>query len=357
MQIVEALTDSNVLDIDGNTIYALRGGVRYAIYDAEASRGMQAGAVTAIANLDRVVPSYEGETLDRQRLILPFIGRLGDAIVAGSCLTALLDRFPNVTIDIAAPAPARAVFELMPNVGRILAYPLEAEAIEDYDFHLSFEDVDAVPRGTSRSCADVFSACLRTPLPTNPPLITVPPEVAERWTMPQADRPRVALHIGRPDNPRTYPVDLMAALAKELVADGFDVVLLGANGAGGCPASLNIPQVENLIGSTKTPADLAAVLSQMSALITGDSFPMHLAGAMGVPTLAIFTATDRVFVTDYPSVTAIQSTAECSPCRIATGSCPLGHNECIAHRDASIDPRAIVDRVHAMCCELATHEV
>ena len=94
----------------------------------------------------------------------------------------------------------------------------------------------------------------------------------------------------------------------------------------------------------------------MSALVTGDSFPMHLAGAMGVPTIAVFTATDRVLGSDYPSVTALQSATECSPCRIAIGSCPLGHNECIAHRDASIDPQAIVDRVHAACSEFAGRE-
>lgn len=374
MQIVEALADSNVLDADGNAVYTLRAcrqagfaNVRYVLYDAEAGRGLRDGAVNPITSLDRVVPGYNREPLDGHRLILPFIGRLGDAVVTGSCLAALVDRFPGISVDIAAPAPALAVFEMMPRVGRLLPYPIEADALEAYDFHLSFEDVDAVPRGTSRSCADVFSACLRTPKPTSPPSVTIPPDVAARWALPQTDpgapglanrqsrlasqqsqlagRPRVALHVGRANNPRTYPADLMEALAKRLVADGFDIVLIGTGDVASRPADLSIPQVENLIGSTKTPADLGAVLAQMSALVTGDSFPMHLAGAMGVPTLALFTATDRMLGSDYPSVTAIQSAAECSPCKIAAGPCPLGHSECIAHRDASISPAEITQRI------------
>ena len=373
MQIVEALADSTVLDADGNAVYALRAGrqagfanVRYVLYDAEAGRGLRDGAVNPITSLDSVVPGYDREPLERHRLVLPFIGRLGDAVVAGSCLAALVERFPGVTIDIAAPAPALEVFKLMPRFGRLLAYPIEADALEAYDFHLSFEDVDAVPRGTSRSCADVFSACLRTPRPTTPAPVTIPPDVAARWTLPQtdpgapglanrqsrlADRPRVALHVGQPDSLRSYPVDLVEALATRLVAEGFDVVLIGTGDVASRPANLSIPRVENLIGSTKTPADLGAVLAQISALITGDSFPMHLAGAMGVPTLALFTATDRVLGSDYPSVTAIQSAAECSPCRIAAGSCPLGHTECIAHRDTSINPQAIVDHVRKTLSE------
>ena len=89
------------------------------------------------------------------------------------------------------------------------------------------------------------------------------------------------------------------------------------------------------------------MISQLDLLVTADSFPMHLAGAMGVPTLTIFTATDPSLVSDYASVTALPSGAECSPCRVAEGACPLGHGECVAHRDLSVAPEAIVRRIES----------
>lgn len=105
------------------------------------------------------------------------------------------------------------------------------------------------------------------------------------------------------------------------------------------------PAVHDLLGQTPTVADLAAVLEQMQVVVTGDSLPLHLAGALGVTTLSIFTSTDAVIASDYPSVTAWQSDATCSPCRLADGECPLGHSECVAHRVSSLSPRRIVEHV------------
>ncbi len=345
MQIVEAVADARVLDADGHAAYALRAGVRYLLYDHEAGHGLRDGAVKLVAGLDRTLPAYNGQPLRHESLLLPFIGRQGDAIVAASCLSALKDRYPEITVDISAPDAARDVLQLMPRLGGLETYPLEASRLGEYDYYLSFEEVEAVPRGTSRSCADVFSACLRTPQPSDPPRVTVPCDVRKRWELPDTNRPRVAVHIGRRGNLRSYPPDLIGDLIRRLADAGFDVYLIGTSDAAKSVPKALANDIHSLVGKTASAADLAAVLGQMLALVTGDSFPMHLAGALGVPTIALFTATDSVFGSDYPSVVPIQSRASCSPCRIADGTCPLGHRECIAHREPSLHPRSIAERL------------
>ena len=352
MQIVESVADATVLDAQGEIAYALRAGRRYALYDSEAAGGLRDGALRLVHGLDRTVPCYDGQPLERQRLILPFIGRLGDAIVTASCLGALVSRYPSITVDIAAFESAHGVFRLMPRLGQFLTYPIDAAELDRYDFHMSYEAVEAVPNGQSRSCADVFSKCLRTPRPTALPVVTIPPDAHRRWAMRASERPYVALHVGRKDNVRSYPPDLLADLTSQLVGQGFEVVLIGSDDTVNL-ANPAAPHVRNLVGSTETPADLAAVLGQMNALITGDSFPMHLAGLLGVPTLALFGPTHAVLGSDYPSVTSLQSEIECSPCHVANAPCPLGHRDCIALRSASLDPKRIAERIGSVLTSFA----
>jgi hypothetical protein len=309
-----------------------------------------------------------------------------------SCLKALKQKYPDVTIDIAAPSAAREVLHLLSRCGELLTYPLEAERMGAYHYYLCFEEVEAVPRGWRRSCADVFSACLHLPRPSQPADVMIPPDVQERWTLRSEGRPRAAIHVGGRANPRSYPYDLVESLAGALVDANFEAYLIGTAGGGGrlehfpfwCSmprvaagpcASRGLPKtfppttsatgsgrytetenatktlpdhVRDLIGQTPTVADLAAVLAQMELVVTGDSFPMHLAGALRVPTIALFTATDPVLGKDYASVAAVQSSAGCSPCYVADGACPLGHAECIAHRAPPLAPRALVQRALSM---------
>ncbi len=343
MQLVEAIADTTVLDARGQTAYLIRGGVQYVLYDQEAAAALRDGVITLVAGLDRRLPHYTGEPLDGQRLILPFIGRLGDAIVTASCIGALKDRYPAVSVDIATPDAAREVFELMPSVGHLHPYPIDDACLDDFDYYLSFEHIEAVSRGDARSYADVFSRCLYTPRPNAPARISVPAHVEDRWALSSCARPRAAIHVGLRESLRSYPEDMVDELIRRLVEEQFDVYLVGAGNASQRVSDTDRSGVHDLTGRTPSPADLAAVLRQVNVLVTGDSFPLHLAGALGIPTIALFTATDRIIGTDYPSVTSLQSKAECSPCRVADGACPLGHVECVAHRDSSFAPVSIAD--------------
>ncbi|MFQ5590828.1 MAG: glycosyltransferase family 9 protein [Phycisphaerae bacterium] len=345
MQIVKARDDATVYGSGGQLAFSLRGGQKYLLYDQEAGLGLRDGALDLAGGLERRLPSYRRQPLRSERLLLPFIGRNGDAIAAASCLAALVEAHPGITVDVACTSDARAVWELMPRFGELLTYPVEADLLERYAYHLSFEEVEAVPRGAKRSCAEVFSLCLCTPRPTRPASVTVPTNARARWTLPDSPYPRVGVHVGACHSLRSYPHDLMAILIDELSAQGMEVYLFGTGDSRAGTAPRLPAAAHDLAGKTTTPADLAAVLAQMHVVVTGDSFPLHLAGALGVFTLALFTSTDAAIADDYPSVTALRSDARCSPCGLTDGVCPLGHGECIAHRAASLSPELVVERV------------
>lgn len=70
----------------------------------------------------------------------------------------------------------------------------------------------------------------------------------------------------------------------------------------------------NLAGGTDL-ATLTEALRRSDALLTNDSGPMHLASALGVPTVALFGATDPELTGPYgPAHTVFRSACDLSPC-------------------------------------------
>jgi heptosyltransferase-2 len=70
-----------------------------------------------------------------------------------------------------------------------------------------------------------------------------------------------------------------------------------------------------------------AIASFLKLFITNDSGPMHIAAALGVPTVAVFGSTDPTLTGPAGShVRVIKEYLECSPCFERT--CPYGHYEC-----------------------------
>ena len=69
---------------------------------------------------------------------------------------------------------------------------------------------------------------------------------------------------------------------------------------------------------------LIGVLAESSLMITNDSGPMHIAAALGVPTVAIFGSTDERVTGPYgPRTRIVKHPVECSPCLLR--ECPIDH--------------------------------
>ena len=78
----------------------------------------------------------------------------------------------------------------------------------------------------------------------------------------------------------------------------------------------------NDCGKTANFAETVALVEQMDGMIRPDSYLMHLAGALGIPTVAVFsTIPPHLRVSAYPRVAALAPDTACAP-RPAIG--PIG---------------------------------
>ncbi len=144
---------------------------------------------------------------------------------------------------------------------------------------------------------------------------------AEGW---QPDRALIACHVSSNNGQsKRWPIPYWATLIDRLIReDGVNVVLTGA---------LNdLPLIEsilkrsrehpiNMAGKTSL-LQLAGLLQCADLLVTGDSGPMHIAGAVGTPLIAIHGPTDPALSGPVsPAATILRSGIWCSPCYTAKG--------------------------------------
>lgn len=112
------------------------------------------------------------------------------------------------------------------------------------------------------------------------------------------------------------------ALASEL---GIDVAIIGSEKERSIAEriqGLMRSRVAVLNGKTSLET-LIGVISEASLVLTNDS-AMHIAAALGVPTVAVFGPTDDVATGPYGRRTRIvREPVDCSPCMLR--DCPIDH--------------------------------
>jgi heptosyltransferase-2 len=134
-----------------------------------------------------------------------------------------------------------------------------------------------------------------TPLPTQWPLpeLKVPPHEVQTWLarnrLAEQSRPTVALSPGAVGAGKAWPVDHYTELAKALVMDGTSVWILGGPSETSLAKKITAAvgdRARDLTGSDLRNAILALAAAHIS--VTNDSGLMHVAAAIGIPTVAIF---------------------------------------------------------------------
>src|SRR5712692_404602 len=185
-------------------------------------------------------------------------------------------------------------------------------------YHAAVEELvgRALPRGTLRyflgpQDREVADAALRAQgLDPRQPLLGISP--GANWET------------------KRWPAERFAGLARRALAQGLQVAVqgsdeeldLGRRIAEAAPGSVD------LSGKLDLRA-LGGFISRCSAFVANDSGPMHMARALGVPTLSFFGSTDPGMF-EFRGHSALFAGVECSPCSFFGRSrCPRGHFRCM----------------------------
>jgi heptosyltransferase-2 len=169
--------------------------------------------------------------------------------------------------------------------------------------------------------------------------------------------PLVALAPGSVWATKRWPADRFAKLGRLLIRSGYGVVLIGSREervlCGELMNSIGSPNVLNGAGEFSL-LESAELIRRCGLIVSNDSAPVHLAGAMRVPTVAIYGATVPRFGFAprgrQDSIVEREGLA-CRPCGIHGGpQCPIGTFECML----SISPEQVRDAIRRTLRKPAT---
>ena len=132
------------------------------------------------------------------------------------------------------------------------------------------------------------------------------------------ESPRIAILPASRWQTKTWPVERFAQVAKRLsVEKNASIFLLGGPADREVCEKINSAlggKAVNLAGKTSLP-EMGGILKEMDLLIANDSGPVHVAAAVGTPTLVVFGPTDPTRTGPYGDGHRIVKTdLLCQPC-------------------------------------------
>lgn len=140
-----------------------------------------------------------------------------------------------------------------------------------------------------------------------------------------SEHPFVLLHPGASAKARRYPIEHFAAVATLLIQYGRPVLVTASEREGALVEEMRplAPGAHYLLAKT-TLEEYAALIERAALVICNDTLPMHLADALRIPEVVLFSGTDQEEAWRPRATLAhlLRRPTPCHPCYLF--ECPLG---------------------------------
>jgi lipopolysaccharide heptosyltransferase II len=328
-------------------------------------------------------PDYDMARLQPFELLVRTPNWLGDACMALPAVRAMKAGRPDLKLTVFGPEKLRELWEAQPEVDRYIGKPAKeglfaaARRIRATGVHF---DAAVLLTNSTRSTLEFWLAgiprlvgykgSLRSKLLNQiikePKVSGPPPHHALRYlhiartcgaetagwegSAVPAIEPNQTLRIGicagaEYGPAKRWPLERFAEVIRQVASLRPEVewVFFGAPGEAAMGEQLSAlvgaARHMNLVGKTKL-SELITHLRGCRLLLTNDTGTMHLAAALGTPTVSIFGSTEPVLTGPLgPHHTVVRYHVPCSPC--FKRECPFGHYECMM----KVTPEQVAEKV------------
>lgn len=314
-----------------------------------------------------------------QRILIVGPAWVGDMVMSQVIYSALREQYPEVAIDVLAPAATISLVQRMAEVDRgillkqkhgefgfgyrralghrladnaydqaivtansmksalvpfFASIPMRTGFLGEYRYFL-LNDIHLLDKRRLPKMTDRFLALVNRPGDRlKPPSLIVDQENQQKFlhehTL-QTDASIVGFCPGAEfGDAKKWPEEHFAELGKRLVAQGKSIWIFGspADAETGEKISRLVGQgAYNLAGKTSL-LDAIDLLSLCDQVVTNDSGLMHVAAAVGTKVIALYGSTSPGFTPPLADTAEIvRLDLDCSPCFKRV--CPLGHKDCL----------------------------
>jgi heptosyltransferase II len=204
-----------------------------------------------------------------------------------------------------------------------------------------------LPRMVDRCAALALPAAEPLPKEWPQPELKVPAAEIAAWRQRRGlgtDSDTIALAPGAVGPSKRWPAEYFAELAKRLLAQGYSLWVLGGPGEKEIAEKIAQPdptRIRDLTGPDLRNAIVALAAARVA--VSNDSGLLHVAAALGTPSIGIFGPTSPWHWAPLnPIAAVIETTTElaCRPCHRPV--CRLGHHRCM--QDIDVERVALATR-------------
>jgi heptosyltransferase-2 len=163
------------------------------------------------------------------------------------------------------------------------------------------------------------------------------------------EHPFAALAPGSVWATKRWPGAYWTSLARALAEGGLGIVWLGGDADAALCGRLAADAGVGLVAAGRLSwGGTAALLDRARLLVTNDSAPVHVASAVGCPTVALFgpTVPGFGFGPLAPGSRSLGRALGCRPCRIhGSDACPEGHFRCMLDLTPTMVAESVADLI------------
>jgi heptosyltransferase-2 len=322
---------------------------------------------------------------------------IGDSMMAQPLYRRLHQRYPELTLDILAPAWSQPLFARMPEVHQSINNPFAHGQLRLFDrFRLGrqlakqhYDQAIVLPNSLKSALIPFFAGIPKRTgfmgeqryglLNDRRKLDAIAlPRMVERFALLAEDQP--VIHPGTLSNPqlqindaqcyrtllqfrlnltqpviafcpgaeygpaKRWPAIHFAELAQSLRQQGYQIWIFGSSKDNPIAQAIlaqldNTRAIYNLCGKTQL-GEAIDLMSYAHAVVSNDSGLMHIAAALGRPLVALYGSSSPEFTPPLSDLAKIVTlNLPCSPC--FKRECPLIHFNCMQHLSAPLVETAI----------------
>lgn len=315
-------------DVDlGPTEPAVKAGTEYVLDDLMAAQLMSLAGGGEMRSLDvyqgaahRGGPARRMNKVGHQFESALYLraGGFGDLILLTPVLREHKRQFPNARIGVATMTHYAQVLAGLPFVDEVVPYPLTLEQLYQWDEWVFLENaIERNPAAHKVHMTDLFAqiAGVGEEFDKRPVYQVKPSEAV--WANvqhPRNQKRRLCVQVRTSAIARNYPGNLLGQACRTLSERGWEVFLMGEQGQ--LPeARRPIEWAVNLTEAGYSFRQSAAIINTADCVLAPDSALVHVAGALGVPTVALYGPFPWSLRTAYcPTTYALTGNGPCAPC-------------------------------------------
>lgn len=267
------------------------------------------------------VCKWEGSTVldpetdyNGKKILVMRAGGIGDILFSTPGIKAFKQKFPEAQVFFSAMGSSPLMLYGNPDITGFLPYPCPLAQVPDHV--VAFEHIlEYSAEGQSVHAVDLFAGCFGLTLAPDQKAMVLnlnddEIDAAQKFLPPVGKgKFRFGIQVESNLPVRTYPH--MARVAASLQKAGHQVVAFGVPGQ---------PQLNGCINThgQSPPLNIrqsSTLVSQCDCVIAPDSSIAHIAGALGIPCIALYGSFLASLRTQYaPRTLAIQAEGMCAPC-------------------------------------------